>query len=468
MAPSFSKRKTVAWALLVVAIGATAWGLLEAYRYVGRTPGELMDYADRRLKGHTRLEAAAGPVLDMLRWYFDAPAAQQRASAPFPVPAPPPRQGPQAPLDPGPASAGGRVWRVGPGGPLLRIADAARLARAGDIVEIEAGDYHGDVALWTQAKLTIRGVNGNARLFADGRAAEGKAIWVIRHGDFDIANIDFIGAKVGDGNGAGIRFEGGNLRITNCLFWGNQMGLMTSNTNRAADATLVIENSEFAYSHVPKKWGHNLYVGSIASLTVTGSYFHHAGVGHLLKSRAKANHILYNRLTDESGGRASYELEFPNGGLAQVVGNVIQQQVGAENSVMVAYGLEGYKWPLNALYMGSNTLVNDHPHGGTFLRVAPGADRVVSADNLLVGPGRYQVDGRLSVFGDARADWDDFVRPSRQDYTLKDPRGRLLYQPIDDAQARQLLEPTAQYVHPRRVQKLASAPLYVGAVQARP
>ena len=54
--------------------------------------------------------------------------------------------------------------------------------------------------------------------------------------------------------------------------------------------------------------------GPFAVLKVTGSYFHHAKSGHLLKSRAAKNLIFYNRLTDEIGGTASYELEFPNGG----------------------------------------------------------------------------------------------------------------------------------------------------------
>ena len=65
------------------------------------------------------------------------------------------------------------------------------------------------------------------------------------------------------------------------------------------------------------------YVGKIDKLTVNGSYFHHARVGHLLKSRAAQNHVFYNRLTNEEGGRASYELGFPSGGLAYVVGNWI-------------------------------------------------------------------------------------------------------------------------------------------------
>lgn len=426
-----------------------------------------MDYIDRRMEGHSKIEVVAKPILAGLRQVFDARSAVERAQIPFLIPPPPTRRGPSEVGRSEPPPAGVRVWRVGPKQPITKISDVARLAQAGDYVEIEAGDYHQDVAVWGQSKLTIRGVNGAARLFADGRSAEGKAIWVIRHGEFDISNIDFVGAKVGDGNGAGIRFEGGHLRLRNCLFWGNQMGLLTSGSNHAPDASLVIENSEFAYSRVQGKWGHNLYVGTIASLVVTGSYFHHAAVGHLLKSRAQVNDILYNRLTDESGGRASYELDFPNGGLVRLVGNVVQQQRDTEHSLVIAFGEEGYKWPTNILMMGNNTLINDHPYGGTFLRVAPGADRVVSANNLLVGPGAYQVEDRLQVFNDVNADWEAFVQPSREDYRLRGAGARMAYQANPDSTLDEKLRPHAEYVHPRGVRALSTAPAYVGAIQER-
>ncbi len=53
-------------------------------------------------------------------------------------------------------------------------------------------------------------------LIADGKSAEGKAIWVIRNGDFHIENIEFRGARASDRNGAGIRFERGKLCLRNC------------------------------------------------------------------------------------------------------------------------------------------------------------------------------------------------------------------------------------------------------------
>jgi len=73
---------------------------------------------------------------------------------------------------------------VGANAPIRTIAEAARLAHDGDVVEIRAGDYSGDVTVWLQKHLTIRGIGGTPVLKADGRIAEGKAIWVLRNGDF--------------------------------------------------------------------------------------------------------------------------------------------------------------------------------------------------------------------------------------------------------------------------------------------
>ncbi len=449
------------WLAALLIFGGTLAGLWGLYAQTGRTPVELLDHAERRLQGHEKLAWLASPLLDGMRRVLHAPRVGEREQA-FQVPPPPARRGASDVAAPGQVLPGATVWRVGPGEPLVHIADAARRARDGDVVEIVAGDYRGDVATWTQKRLTIRGVGGAARLFADGRAAEGKAIWVVRDGEFDISNIDFIGAAVSDGNGAGIRFERGHLRLRHCLFWGNQMGLVTANADHAGESTLSIESSEFAYSQVRDRWGHNLYVGSIASLAVVGSYFHHADVGHLLKSRARINDVRYSRFTDEAGGRASYELDFPNGGQVTLVGNIVQQQRGTENGKLISYGEEGYAWPVNSLRMASNTFVNDHPQGGSFVHVAHGADAVLSVNNLRVGRGRDQIHAPLRTANDHTADAGDFMQANNFDYRLRGPAPSLRYQPVPDAQA-QGLTPTARYVHPLRVEPLSAGPQYVGA-----
>ena len=230
----------------------------------------------------------------------------------------------------------GRVLRVGPQREWRSIAAAAQQARAGDTIEVDAGDYVADVAVWNLERLTIRAVGGRARLIAGGASAEGKAIWVIRRGVMVVENFDFIGTRVRDRNGAGIRFESGHLTVINCVFSNNQMGILTNNDPASE---LVVENSEFDSGGPDEPRSHNLYVGAIAKLTVQGSYFHHGKGGHLLKTRAAQSHILYNRLTDEAGGTASYELEFPNGGVAVVAGNLIVQGAHSPNAAIISYGV---------------------------------------------------------------------------------------------------------------------------------
>ena len=285
---------------------------------------------------------------------------------------------------------------VGKDAPIQTIAEAARVAKDGDTVEILSGEYRADVAVWLQKRLTIRGVGETPVLKADGRSAEGKAIWVLRDGEFVIENIAFEGARVADGNGAGIRFERGSLMLRRCRFTDNENGILTGN---GADTELTIEDSEFGRApHDRGLLKHLLYVGRIGRFTLTGSRFHQGFEGHLVKSRARENRVAYNLLYDGESGMASYELEFPNGGLAFVIGNVIGQSATTTNPAVVSYGAEGAVWERNELYLVNNTLVSDGLQGAWFLRVAserlPGDTTVVAVNNLTVGLGVFTLGAR--------------------------------------------------------------------------
>jgi len=285
-----------------------------------------------------------------------------------------------------------RVIQVGPQESVKTIAEAARLAKDDDVVEIASGNYPGDVATWTQKRLTIRGIGERPVLLAAGKSAGGKAIWVVRNGDFTVSNIEFRGARVKDGNGAGIRFERGKLRVVNCAFFDNQMGILTANYR---DAELTIEDSIFGTAPKQKKpLTHLLYAGRIELLRVTGSRFHGGYYGHLLKSRARISDIRYNLLVDAEGGMASYEAEFPNGGDVTLVGNVIAQSSTTENQTLVAYGAEGGGvWPTNRLRLVHNTLHSEGWRPAWFLRVFASkfesAPQVMTSNNLLVGIGLF-------------------------------------------------------------------------------
>jgi hypothetical protein len=365
-----------------------------------------------------------------------------------------------------PGSAGSAVIRVGPKEAVRTIAEAAQLARDGDVVEVQAGEYVRDVAVWTQSRLTIRAVGGRARLRPLGQAAEGKAIWVIRGGDITVQGFDFEEARVVSRNGAGIRLEKGRLTVEDCRFVGNEMGLLTANDPAIE---LIVRRSEFAHNRRSDGHNHNLYVGAIGRFEITASYLHHAYLGHLLKSRAAINHVLYNRLSDESGGMASYELEFPNGGVAVVIGNIIQQSAQTENEVMIAYGAEGYRWPRNALYLSYNTLVDNLPQRGRFLKVFPGADVTVHAvNNLLVGQQSFS-GAESGIFrNNFPVDWDQFVRAAREDYRLRATAG-VAGKAVDAGVVDGVpLRPDHEYVHPLQALPLQAPPRHPGALQQQP
>ena len=81
---------------------------------------------------------------------------------------------------PGAAASGkGRILRVGSDREIKYPSDAARIARDGDTVEIDAGTYHNDYALWKQDNLTLRGVGGMAHLKSKGLIPNRKAIWIV-------------------------------------------------------------------------------------------------------------------------------------------------------------------------------------------------------------------------------------------------------------------------------------------------
>ncbi|MFG6414291.1 hypothetical protein ACG02S_10300 [Roseateles sp. DC23W] len=361
------------------------------------------------------------------------------------------------------AAHAGPVLKVGPRQAVRSLAAAARQARDGTLIEVDAGDYIADVAVWPQHDLTLRAVGGRVRVVAAGAHAQGKGLFVATGRRLRIEGFDFLGCSVPDGNGAGIRLEAGSLTLVNCGFRDNENGLLASNDD---SIELDIVDCEFAAIPLRRGLTHNLYVGTIKRLAVTGSYFHGGLLGHLLKSRAAVNHILYNRLTDEVGGRASYELEFPNGGVAVVMGNFIMQSSTTDNPHVISFGVEGAKWPRQALYLVHNTLVDQKANGGVWLRVTPPNIDVMVANNLLVGTPQLAAQGHWTRRANFTAGWEEFVRAVREDFRLK-PGSGLRGKAQDMGEAEGLkLSPSREYRHPRGTLALAGPALSPGAFQS--
>lgn len=312
-----------------------------------------------------------------------------------------------------PAESQSRTWRVGPGRSLATPSAAAAVARDGDTVLIDSGTYVGDVATWTQDDLVLRGVGGRAHLRADGQSAQGKAIWVIAGDRTTVDRLEFSGATVPDQNGAGIRQEGAGLTVTRSWFHHNQNGILTGAN---PDSDIVIRRSRFFRSGAGDGYTHNVYVGAVRSLTVTGSYLWGADVGHELKSRAATNTILGNRIADHDA-TASYSVDLPNGGRSLIAGNVVIQGPRSQNSALVSYGAEGFAAASRLLWVVNNTFVNRQPTG-TFVALADGS-RARLRNNLLVGPGDLTDLAGVPARANRRVGPHGFTDPAADDFRLR-------------------------------------------------
>ncbi len=310
-----------------------------------------------------------------------------------------------------------RILRVGPGQRYRTPCQAIAAAHPAYTIEIDARGnrtYRGDVCAWSTNRLTIVGVHGRAHIEAAGKSSQGKAIWVIAGNDTTIKNIEFSGARVPDQNGAGIRQEGANLLVEHCYFHDNQEGILAGD-NPAS--TIVIDSTVFAHNGAGDGFSHNLYINHVRSFTLRYSYSTEARVGHLVKSRALRNYILYDRLTGEHGNE-SYELDLPNGGLSYVIGTVIQQGTSTQNPNMIAYGEEGDLNPGSRLFAVNDTFVNDLHHGDAIF-VGSQVTHPVFAENDISAGGTSFVSQRSAhTLHDCVTSNPGFVNPARYDYGL--------------------------------------------------
>ena len=250
---------------------------------------------------------------------------------------------------------------VGPGGQYSTISAAVAASHSGDIIQVQAGTYTNDFPPEIGHDLTLQAVGGRVNMVATVSLPNSKGILDIGGPGVSVTvtGFNFCGAQVSQANGengAGIRYEGGDLTLVNDYFHNNQDGLLG---NPDPAGTITITNCKFSSNGSGVGNTHNLYVGAIDTLTVTNSYFTCSVVGHEIKSRAANTFIENNRIQDGPTGTGSYNIDLPNGGNALVTGNLIEKGPNAENARMLSFGEEGGVYANSALTVTANTFLND-------------------------------------------------------------------------------------------------------------
>jgi hypothetical protein len=268
---------------------------------------------------------------------------------------------------------------VGFGEQFSTIAAAVAASLDGDVVEVAAGTYTNDF-LEITTRITIEGVGGMVHIVATDPPSNGKAV-LTTDTDVTLINIELSGAVVSDGNGAGIRYQGGNLTLDHVFIHDNQDGLLG-----AADPTgsITIKNSEFSNNGSGTGATHNIYVGAIDTFSITDSYIHDAVVGHEIKSRAANNIIKNDRIANGPNGTASYEIDLPNGGNATIQNNVIKKGPNAQNPFFISYGEEGNTYGTATVSVASNTILND-ARASTFFHDFIGENNITITGNNTFG-----------------------------------------------------------------------------------
>jgi uncharacterized protein (TIGR03382 family) len=344
----------------------------------------------------------------------------------------------------------GTVRAVGPGEPYATPCAAVAAAQDGDIIEVDAGTYLDEECVISANGITLRGVNGRPKVVAPATITNQKGIFVQYGAGLTVDGFELTGARLADAgnNGAGIRSQGGNLTIRNSWFHDNDNGILVGPAD--ADAGVLIENSEFSNNGAGDGYSHNIYVSSPTRwFVMRASWSHDSNVGHLVKSRARENWLLYNRLTTQQG-TTSYEVNLPNGGTSVLLGNVIEQGPNGQNGTIISYGEEGISAThADDLYVVSNTVVNNRG-SGTFIWDNNATTPVLIRNNLFWGRTTLLTIGRATTDHNVETTAALFADASAFDYHLKETATQALHQGTDPgttADGGSLLA-VEQYVHP--------------------
>ena len=285
------------------------------------------------------------------------------------------------------------VLEVGPGKPYAQPSKAIAAAHDGDTVLIAPGTYF-DCAIVHQNTLTIAGSGPDAAAVLTDKACAGKALLVIDGNDVTVRNLTLTRIRVPDGNGAGIRAEGGNLTVDHVSFINNQDGILAASR---PDATIVVRDSLFSRNGVcDRGCGHGIDVDGIKLLRIEHSVFQQASGGDHIRSSARTTELLGNRLADE-GGHMAGPLVFLSDSNLMLRDNSVTLASGAAGrpGVVLATG------EATAIMVRGNTLFESAGKDVPLLRNWTG--QTAQAEGNTVPPGTEAVSDAGSAYHRLRA-----------------------------------------------------------------
>ena len=283
--------------------------------------------------------------------------------------------------------------RVGPNQTYKAPSAAAAVAKNGDHIEIEPGEYF-DCAVWNADDLVIEGT-GPGVVITD-KACMGKGLFVVEGKNTTVRNLTLTRSRVPDMNGAGIRLDNGDLTVDSVKFIDNQNGIMGG----VPGTTVTVRNSDFDKNGTCQAaCAHGIYIENVDLLRIENSHFSNTRQGHSIKSRALRTEVIGSTITDGPEGTSSYLIEAPNGGTLVVTDNTLEKGPKSENhNAAIAIGTGGVAQPTPEITIANNSLRNDGSYQTALLWNLTATPAKLNGNKLSGSVNPLKEDGGLTRF----------------------------------------------------------------------
>lgn len=282
------------------------------------------------------------------------------------------------------------AFAPGPAGAQKLVSSAPALEQAvakaarGETIVIAAGRYNlGDLKIPRDLNLTGR---GKVIFFSSKPVAKG-LLNPLPGASIRVENITFSSAASPDENGAGIRHDGDNLTIVNCIFEENENGILATGSK---NGRVRIRGSSFLRNGYGDGYSHGIYVVRAAALEISDSNFTGTKIGHHVKSLA-ARTRLTNSTFDDADGHTSYAVDVSKGGDVLIADNIIIQAVDADNSTIINYDLSRGGKAIS-LAIINNRITNRHRNGQLLRNATTLSPRISGNDITNEDRGRLTLD----------------------------------------------------------------------------
>lgn len=257
-----------------------------------------------------------------------APAAAQQARAPFTI--------------------------AETGQTFATIDEAVQSVRMGTATILIAPGVYRQCTVQAGGVITFKAVTPGTAIF-EGTACEGKAAFVLRGQGAIVDGLVFRGIHVGDGNGAGVRTEMGDLTVRNAMFLDSQEGILGG---QPTGQRITIDHSTFAglgQCDQTPDCAHSIYLANRGSVTITRSRFERGTGGHYVKLRVPTVSITDNSFDDTRGHKTNYMIDLPEGSTGLIARNTFVQGPDKENhSGLIVVAAEAHTYSSAGLRVEGN------------------------------------------------------------------------------------------------------------------